>query len=323
MKRLRQNVIGRFGAVGFLVIMFSLSIQAQVTSAVNPVVDSLFIIASSGEVMHQEAREPAMDSIATYGLKVVPFLIEKLNAISRQEKWTALWILERIGGPSVPLMVAKLSSDDGLHVQRVCWALSRVGDSTAVEGLIGVMNHSRWQVREEALGALGKIADSRADEAVLAALVDTIGQVRKGAAVATGKLLPSEGVAPLIEMLADDFYGARMSALDALSNYDSTVILEALNVSQMSGIAMNLTCQLLGRIGSSQAKELLYHLTLTDDTRLRSYASLALIQADPTDSLGHQAFIEHETDRLNRLKLESALTALADEFEKNKNNKKD
>ena len=148
-----KNVIGPLVLAGLLGVMTTLSIQAEI----NPTVDSLFVVASSAEVMHQEAREPAMDSIATYGTAVVPFLVDKLNAISRQEKWTALWILERIGAPSVSFLVDKLTSSDGLHVQRVCWALSRVGDSTAVEGLIRVMNHGRWQVREEALGALGKI----------------------------------------------------------------------------------------------------------------------------------------------------------------------
>lgn len=322
MKKPGRNVIGQLGLVGLLVIMITLPCQAQV----SPVIDSLFIVASSAEVMHQEAREPAMDSIAAYGTQVVPFLIERLNAISRQEKWTALWILERIGVPAVPFLVEKLASDDGRHVQRVCWALSRVGDSTAVDGLIWVMNHSRWQVREEALGALGKIGDNRADQTVLASLTDSIGQVRKGAAVAAGLLTPAAGVAPLINMLADNFYGARMSALDALSNYDSTVILESVAPAllDMSGNAANLACQLLGRTGSSQAQTLLLDLTFSIDPKLRSYASLALIQADPSDSLGcHQQLLEQETDRLNRLKLESALTTLANELQENKEEDKE
>ena len=103
-----KNVIYRRLVLVVILFMMATSVQA-----VDPVVDSLFIIASSGEVMHQEARDPAMDSIATYGEAVVGFLIEKLNVVSRQEKWTALWILERIGAPSVSYLVEALKLEDG------------------------------------------------------------------------------------------------------------------------------------------------------------------------------------------------------------------
>lgn len=311
-----KNVICHRCLIVLFVTMLTLSVQAQVE--VDPVIDSLFVIASSGEVMHQEAREPAMDSIATYGTTVVPFLIEKLNAISRQEKWTALWILKRIGGPSVPYLVEKLKSPNGEHVQRVCWALSQVGDSTAVDGLIEVRSNPRWQVREEALGALGHIKDHRADSIVVQSLSDSIGQVRKGGAVAVGNLLPQAGVKPLINLLSDDFYGARMSALDALTKYDTVSVNRIITpiFPMLTGYAANLACQLLGRMGSSQGLLLLNKMTVSDDPELRSYAEVALIEADPKDKLGYrQVLLSQETDRLNRIKMESTIKTVNDELQ--------
>jgi HEAT repeat protein len=312
-----KNVIGRLSVSALFAVMLALSVQAQVE--VDPVIDSLFIIASSGEVMHQEAREPAMDSIATYGTTAVPFLIAKLDAISRQEKWTALWVLQRIGGPAVPFLVENLSSPDGEHVQRVCWALSTVGDSTAVEGLVKVMSHPRWQVREEALGALGHIKDHRADSVVLQSLGDSIGQVRKGGAVAAGVLLPPSGVKPLITLLSDDFYGARMSAFESLAEYDTASVNRVLTpiLPQLKEYAANLACQLLGETKSSRGLMLLNNMTISPDPALRSYAELALIQADPEDKLGYQKILlDRETDRLNRIKLESTIKIVTDELRK-------
>ncbi len=311
-----KNVIYRHLLFALFTVM--LTMIPNQAKAVDPIVDSLFIIASSGEVMHQEAREPAMDSIATYGEAVVGFLIGKLNVVSRQEKWTAIWILERIGAPSVSYLVEALRLKDGKHVQRICWALSKVGDSSAVEGLIGVRQHARWQVREEALGALSKIKDNRADATVLEALVDTIGQVRKGAAVACGNLLSSGGSELLIGLLDDNFYGARMSAFEALTKFDSTLVTTQVSdrIRTMTPLAQNLACQLLGKLGTDQALAQLFGLAGFGDERLRSYVALAIITADPTDRIGYQErLMTAETDRLNLLKLESAINAGRDELE--------
>ena len=41
-------------------------------------VDSLFVIASSGEVKYRDMVEPAKDSIAAIGADAVPILVDKL-----------------------------------------------------------------------------------------------------------------------------------------------------------------------------------------------------------------------------------------------------
>jgi HEAT repeat protein len=274
-------------------------------------IDSLFVIASSGELKYRDMTEPAMDSIAAFGAEAVPILIDKFTTKSARERWTVIWILQRIGSPAVPYLVNALKRPDGLVVQRVCWALGDIGDTAAVEPLIGVTTHSRWQVREQAVGALGKIGDRRGQQAVMSALNDPIGQVRKAAAVSCGKLQVEQSIEQLVHMLGDDFYGARLAAVEALLKLDTDKVVTTLadSLNSANELVGDLGCYLLGQFGTDAALDLLMSQTGSADPDRRAHAAIALIKADPDDNCGyHQLLLERETDRLNRLKIKSALS---------------
>ena len=110
-------------------------------------------------------------------------------------------------------------------------------------------------------------------------------------------------------MLADDFYGARMSAYEALIKYDPMTVTESLIpvLPELKGYAMNLGCQLLAQTRAAKAVSTLIELSQASDPQVRSYASVALIQADPENKTGfHQRLLDNESDRLNLLKLKGA-----------------
>ena len=53
--------------------------------------------------------------------------------------------------------------------------------------------------------------------------------------------------------------------------------------------------------------------TESSDSDRRAHAASAIIKADPQDNCGyHQLLIDRETDRLNRLKIESARSSAQD-----------
>ncbi|HWR82147.1 MAG TPA: HEAT repeat domain-containing protein [Candidatus Deferrimicrobium sp.] len=278
-------------------------------------IDSLFVIASSGELRYQKLTEPAMDSIAALGTEAVPILIDKFTTKSARERWTIIWTLKRIGARAVPLLIDALRRTDGLVVERVCYSLGDIGDSGAVTALIGVMEHSRWQVRDEAATALGKIGDPRGREIVAQALSDSIGLVRKSAVVATGKLRMQAAASELVHAMGDEFYGARLAAVDALMQLDTLEVVKAVRDSIMSAndFVGDLGCMLLGRLGTEEAVELLLTQIKSPDADRRAHAALALIKADPEDHCGYRRkLIEGEIDRFNRLKMQSALQSLTD-----------
>ena len=274
--------------------------------------ESLFVFATTGEVKYQNLVKPAKDSIAALGADVVPFLVDKCNTKSARERVAIIEILKQIGKPAVPELVKGLRRTNGLIVERVCMALAEIGDSSAVPGLLSVTGNARWQVREQSVGALGKCKDQRGDEAVATALLDTIGQVRKSAAVATGELRLESQIPQLVHMLGDDFYGARMCALETLAGLDTAKVIRVCTDSMLSSSSVigDRACAVLGRFNTSQSRDVLIMQTRSDNPNRRAHAGLALISGDPADSCGLQKlFVEPETDRLVRLKLESAATA--------------
>lgn len=289
--------------------------DAKAQSSLKQKIDSLFIIASSGEVRYRDQNEPAMDSIAAIGRPAVPFLIDKFTTKSARERWTIIWTLERIGSAAVPDLVQALKLDNGLVVQRVAWALGRIKDSAAVGPLIDVADHPMWQVRDQAVTALGNIGDEEAAPTIMDALTDTIGQVRKSAVVATGKLRINAAAEQLTRMLADDYYGARLDAVDALRKLDTAAVVEVLGEA-MSWQPMaigNLATVVLGDLATDRAKLVLFEQTKAADPERRVHAILALIKADPRDNCGYRSrYMAVELGRLDSLKVQSALTDVSD-----------
>lgn len=279
-------------------------------------VDSLFVIASSGEVKYQDMRDPAMDQIAALGVPTVPLLIDKFTTKSARERWTVIWILQRIGSPAVPDLLAALKRNDALVVKRVCWALGDIGDSSAVDGLIGVCRHDDWQVRDQAVGALGKIGDRVASQAVMEALTDTIGQVRKSGVVSCGQLQVNEAVEELVHALGDKFYGARLMAVNSLLQLDTLLVMKTItdSLNSESSSVGDLACRVLGEIGTDDATALLLTQVSSPDPNRRAHAAVALVQADPLDNCGfRKTYYENETDRFVRTKIESAIKSLENE----------
>ena len=297
-----------------LIMVLSPSIEAK--SDFERTLDSLFVVASSAEIQYQDLRDSAMNTIAAHGANAVPYLIEKFATKSSWDRWTVIWIFQRIGSPAVPLLLEALKRPDDLVVQRVAWALGDIKDSGAVDGLIGVCGHTCWQVRDEAIASLGRIGNARASETVRSALQDTIGQVRKSAVVSCGQLKVTAAVRELVHALGDDFYGARLTAVTSLLQLDTAAVMAALADSLESpdaGIG-HMACRALGKIGNEEALGLLSGQLGSRDPLRRTHAALALTQADPKDECGFLAmYLEQETDRLARLQVQSALRPVASE----------
>ncbi|MCB2230705.1 HEAT repeat domain-containing protein [bacterium] len=310
-----RNVIAIFG----LALLFVVGLSAEQGSAqpdLKKKVDSLFVIASSGELRFRDLNEPAMDSIAALGRPAVPILIDKFITKSARERWTIIWTLERIGSEAVPDLVAALKRPNPLIVSRCAWALGSIKDSTSTIPLTEVCNHDDWSVRNEAVLALGKIGDARASETVLAALSDTIGQVRKSAVVSAGKIKIPLAIQPLVRTLADPFYGARLMAIEALAKFDSSVVIDALADAMEDDppIIGHLACRLLGQLATPEAIEILHQQVLIGDTERKRFAALALVEADPLDNCGFRSvYLNEQTDRLSRIQIESAIAAATDE----------
>lgn len=303
-----KNVILTLSLIILIATMMPKS--AHSSDYINQKIDSLFVVASSGELRYRDMVEPAIDEIASIGEKAVPHLIDKFNTRSARERLTIINILKKIGSPAVPYLVDALDRPEQLVVRRICWALGDIKDSTSVAPLVAVTTHKDWQVREKAVDALGKIADNSADEAVMKALRDSVGQVRKAAVVASGRMKINEAISDLIYILGDDFYGARMSSIEVLTMLDTQTVISTISdsmISENSLIGDN-ACQVLGKLQSLDALDLLLEQVKSSSVSRRSQAAVALVLGDKDNNCGvHLSLLENESDRLTKIKIQSAL----------------
>lgn len=264
-----------------LVLIVSIPLSAA-PPLLQKKIDSLFVIASSGEVRFREASAAAVDSLAQLGTDAVVPLVDKLNTKSARERVTIINILKKIGSPAVPILTDALGRTDGLIVERVCNALGEIGDSSASAGLQAIARHPRWQVRDEAMAALGKIKASDASNTLGSGLVDSIGHVRKSAAISAGKVKGNSLIPQLVQLLDDPFYGARLNAASSLRQLDTALVVESLGAAtlQLSMAGGNLACDLLGELGTREA---IIYLSLEGESsnpERRSRAARALLLAD-------------------------------------------
>ncbi len=305
-----KNVI----AILSLILLFVfIGNTADAQNLLQKKIDSLFVIASSGEVKFQPMVKPAEDSIAAMGADAVPILVDKLETKSPRERLAIINILKKIGSPAVPYLLKALGFTKGLVVERVAWALGDIKDTAAVIGLLGVANHPRWQVREQSIGSLGRIGDSRAADAVITALEDSIMLVRKAATVAAGQLKVQGSVPKLVHLLGDSFYGVRMTAASSLGMLDTATVLQTIIDSLESSNRQvgHLGCQVLGLMKTDTALHTLMAQAKSEDANRRAHAAVALVTADPTDVCDFRApFLASEPDRFTRLKVQSAIEAV-------------
>jgi len=296
-----------------LVLLFTIG-EVSAQSGLEKKIDSLFVIASSGELRYRDLTEPAMDSIAALGAPAVPWLVDKFSTKSARERWTVIWILQRIGSEAVPYLLTSLKRSDALIVSRVCWALGDIKDTSSVYPLINICNHRDWKVRDQAIGALGKIGDTRANDVVMQTLTDTLGQVRKAAVVSCGQLAINEAIPDLINCFDDDFYGARLEAANSLLKLDTQSVIPAIadSINSEREMVGNLCCIVLGEIGTDDAIEILSYQALNSlSPNRRAHAAIAMIKADPNDNCSmHDKFIENESDRFTLLKIQSAIKTI-------------
>jgi len=221
-------------------------------------VDSLFILASSGELKYRDQVEPAKDSLVAMGRTAVPRLIEKYDTQVARERHAIDGIMKKIGSEAVPYLLKNLDIDDKEKLSRICYTLGNIKDSSAVDGLVDVASDDDWRVRANAATALGKIGDTRASKTITGLLADDDESVRKSAAVAAGNLKPASAIPILVHMLGDDFYGARMCASEALAKLGEDAVGPISDsLDSPNRLIGNLGCTTLGTIGGDSAAVLL------------------------------------------------------------------
>ncbi|MEW5925226.1 MAG: HEAT repeat domain-containing protein [Candidatus Zixiibacteriota bacterium] len=278
-------------------------------------VDSLFIIASSGELKYRDMVIPAQDSLVAMGVAAVPRLVGKIDTQVARESHAVSDILVRIGKPATAYLADLLRSDDPEISGRACYALGKIKDSSVVDAILETARHSDWRIRANAIGALGDIGDNRADNTIIEAFKDTNENVRKAAAVAAARLKISSAAPELTGMLGDDFYGARMCASEALIEFGPAVIgIIADSLASKNELVGNLGCSTLGMIGGDSAAVILTEQLSSKSPLRRVFAVEGILNSNSSMACGAVELLhKSEKDPIVLFYIEKVLEKYASE----------
>jgi len=186
------------------------------SDSLKQLVDSLFIISSSGFIKFADLEGPARKQLIEMKEKAVPYLIPKLSNRDARDINTLIELFKGIGEVATSQLIQALQTDDIWQIRISCRCLAEIKDKRAVPDLIKILNHSDYQIRNYATTALGNAKDTTAFNSVVEILKDSIEVPRKAAAYALGELNDKRGIPYLISALSDKHFSVRMVAMESL-----------------------------------------------------------------------------------------------------------
>lgn len=218
---------------------------------------------------------------------VVTALLDRLTMERYQEvRDEIVETLARVGGRSVMQALVGLLSHSRREVRAS--AATAVGLARPLEGLgalIDALNDAEWQVRQAVIDALGHYDDPRALEHLLLALSDDHEKVRLAATVGVARWdQPEARQALLTHCLADADIWVRYRAVERLGHWkvaEAVPQLEALAARRREpALLRRAAITALGQIGSGEARAALTGLRAREEGDLREAADQALALND-------------------------------------------
>jgi len=208
---------------------------------------------------------------------IVP-LITTLRDSDKAVRDAASRALIAIGAAAVTPLLDWLR-DPGSE-EPVAGILAVIGDSRAIDALIGALSSSNWIVRMHAAKGLGKIGDSRAVDPLIPLLQDKVKAVREEAAAAMSAI-GTAAIPELLRALKHPEWLVRLHAVEALGRMrspDATDSLLHVLFNDADASVREDAAHALGEIGDPRAVEFLLVAMQTVGIRPRAIAALGMIR---------------------------------------------
>jgi len=268
----------------FLLPDFAISQENSNTDSLKQLVDSLFIISSAGFVKFADLEGPARKQLIEMKEQSVPYLIPKLSNRDARDINTLIELFKGIGDAATAQLLQALQTEDIWQIRTTCRCLAEIKDRRAVPGLIKVLNHPDYQIRNYATTALGNTKDTTAFNSIVEILKDSIEVPRKAAAYALGELNDKRGVPYLISVLSDKHFSVRMVAMESLVKIGKVAIPALIqllddwsdNDSTEKPNSYYLAIEALGKIKEPQVLPVLLDLLKSPDWMTKGVAVEAL-----------------------------------------------
>jgi len=156
----------------------------------------------------------------------VKYLLQNMNTVNSRTLWEIKHILVAIGKPAARLLNDYISDTVTSSNLTAVDVAGLIGDLSSLEKLYELLQSEYPAVRNLTALAVGRINNDSSIEKLKPLLNDTFGMVRKSAIVSIGKLKTADTsiINILFNNLNDTYYYVRFSAVEALQNFDTTII---------------------------------------------------------------------------------------------------
>ena len=128
-----------------------------------------------------DARGLAVEALARHGRRVVPLLIEQVDADDRATRLAAITALGRVADRRATAALLGGLDDDAEVQVATAGALARIADPAAFEPLVALVSHRDAAVRLAAIGALNSIGHPDMPQRIVAMLSDADARTRESA----------------------------------------------------------------------------------------------------------------------------------------------
>lgn len=207
-------------------------------------------------------RRAAIEGLGSFelGIDALPDLLAALDYVDMRDGQTRYFIAQLIASINddcLPLLFKAMRGDNPGRGIGAAWALGLIG-STAVPGLLQMLNEQNNQTRTYAIVALAKIGDAQSVDGLLKTLTDVDQEIRISSAMSLEQIASPTAIPGLVKALYDedfDVHRAAVSALKAIGEPAIPALLTALrddNPTVMQGATWA-----LGEIGGAARQGLL------------------------------------------------------------------
>lgn len=183
----------------------------------------------------ENARALAMEAVIRHGRRVVPLLLEQLEADDRATRLAAVTALGRVGDRRATAALLKVLDDDPEILVATAGALARIGDQQAFEPLVELVSHRDAAVRLSSIGALNSIGHPDMPRRVVSLLASADARTRESAVRIAGYFGYREAADQLLTAaLNDPDEPVRRAALEHLPYLDDHRVIDALTATLQS-----------------------------------------------------------------------------------------
>ncbi len=233
-----------------------------------------------------DLRDQIIEALVQHGSATVDLLIEQLQSEDLEVRRAAVVALGRIGDARATTPLLNTLSDESLAIDTAN-SLARIGDPSAVDGLLTLISSCDASVRQAAVNALNSVAPPSMSERIIPLLHDSDPNVREAAVKIAGYFGYAQSADALLELCRDPNERTRCAAIEHLPYLEDERSLGVLarSIKEETPNVRAAAARALGNLETAKAVQYLIEALADEDVWVRYFSARALGRQRSQDSV--------------------------------------